>query len=46
MNKRIVLQITLLVAGLVLMGVGVLRGELIDIFRKGTIICMECIGIG
>ena len=46
MKKRIMLQITLLVAGLILMGAGVLRSELTDIFRKGTVICMECIGIG
>ena len=46
MRKRIVLQIALLAVGLVLMGAGVLRGELMEIFRKGTVICMECIGIG
>ena len=46
MKKRFVLQVTLLVVGLVLMGAGILRGELLEIFRKGTVVCMECIGIG
>ena len=46
MKRRIAAQITLLLVGLILMGAGVLRGELTEIFRKGTVICMECIGIG
>ena len=46
MTRRVVVQIALLIVGLVLMGAGILRGELIEIFRKGTVICMECIGIG
>ena len=46
MKRRFAVQIALLAIGLAMMGAGVLRGELIEIFRKGTIICMECIGIG
>ena len=46
MKKRFILQALLLLIGLGLMGAGILNGELSDIFRKGTVICMECIGIG
>ena len=46
MKKRIVIQIALLVIGVVMMGAGIMRGELMEIFRMGTVVCMECIGIG
>lgn len=33
-------------AGLVLMAVGISRGEMAVVFEKAVNICMECIGIG
>ena len=36
----------LVVAGILLMGIGIARGELETIFLKATKICLECIGIG
>jgi len=48
MNKivRTILPIGFLLAGLTLMIVGVMRGELQEVFRKAIIVCLECIGIG
>lgn len=34
------------VLGLVMMGLGICRGELAVMFTKATNICLECIGIG
>lgn len=33
-------------AGLVMMAVGISRGEMAVVFEKAVNICMECIGIG
>ena len=44
-NVRI-LQAVLIAISLVAIAAGVLRGELTDIFRKATLVCLECIGIG
>ena len=33
-------------AGVTMIAAGIWRGELEAIFRKATVICMECIGIG
>jgi len=41
-----VLPVIILLAGVVMMVLGVWRGELHDIFRKASILCLECIGIG
>lgn len=46
MHKRFLLTISLILAGCVLMGLGVLRGETLVILQKATTICLECIGIG
>jgi len=40
------LPFLVLAAGLAMMAAGIWRGELEAIFRKATVICMECIGIG
>jgi len=45
MKKRVV-QIIIFAAGVVLMTLGIFRGELAEILRKGVTICLECIGIG
>ena len=36
----------LVAAGILLMGIGIARGEPETIFLKATKICLECIGIG
>jgi hypothetical protein len=40
------LQSALLILAIAAMTAGILRGELTDIFRKATMLCLECIGIG
>jgi hypothetical protein len=45
MKKRMI-QIIFLVGGVVLAGLGIFRGELAEILRKGATVCLECIGIG
>ncbi len=36
----------LAVLGLVIMGVGIYRGEMAVVLEKAVNICMECVGIG
>jgi len=43
---RIVLQVLVLIAGIIMMLTGILRGELHLILQKATVVCLECIGIG
>lgn len=38
--------ICLAALGLVMMGLGILRGEMPVVLQKAINICMECIGIG
>jgi len=45
-NNQILIQIALLLLGTVMIVLGLLRGEALDIFRFTTRVCMECIGIG
>ena len=42
----IALRWGLLLAAPVLIVLGVLRGEALDVFRKAALICLQCIGIG
>lgn len=44
--KTKMLQIGLILTGLVMIFIGVLRGEPDTVFHKAAMICMECIGIG
>ena len=43
---RTIIQFTVLATGITLLILGILSGELQLIFQKGTIVCLECIGIG
>ena len=41
-----VIRVVILIAGIALCVLGILRGELSEIMHKGSVICLECIGIG
>jgi len=43
---RFVLPAVILSAGLVLMVLGIIRGEQQEILTKAIFVCLECIGIG
>ncbi len=45
-RKRYCVGAGVLIAGLVLMAVGIRQGEMIVVMQKAIQICMECIGIG
>lgn len=45
-KSRLLLSVILLLAGIVCMGYGAYRGELMTIFQKSIRICLECVGIG
>jgi len=45
-SMRIILPAAFLLTGIILMTLGIMRGELQDIFHKAIIVCLECIGIG
>ncbi len=45
-NKKNLLAFLLITLGVIAMVLGILRGEAADVFRKATMICMECIGLG
>ena len=36
----------LLICSFIFVGVGYMRGEALDVLRKATAVCLECIGIG
>jgi len=40
------LQISLIMAGIVLIVLGVFLGEAMDVMRKASYLCLECIGLG
>ncbi|BCV24621.1 MAG TPA: transposase [Firmicutes bacterium] len=46
MFRRNRLGLALLTAGVVLVALGLLRGEAEAVFEKAASLCLECIGIG
>ena len=44
-NRRVI-RILLLAVGAVLLTAGIITGNFRDVFRKASMICFECIGIG
>ena len=40
------LKYVVLAAALIFIGIGIIRGDMLVIFKKAAAICMECIGIG
>lgn len=46
MNRLKILRYVILVLGLALVIIGIVTGDYINVFRKATKICFECIGIG
>lgn len=39
-------SVCLIIAALLLLSIGIWRGEAENIFQKARFVCMECIGIG
>ncbi len=46
MNHRQHVWLWGVLAGIVFLGIGAAQGQLAVIWRKATMICMECIGVG
>lgn len=40
------LQSFFLIAAIVMIGVGIWRGEVVTVLSKGINLCLECVGIG
>ena len=45
-KKHRIIALLFLLLGIVLVLLGIFRGEAVTVFNKATRICMECIGIG
>lgn len=45
-DKHIPVWIILLTIGIIFLGIGFANNQLTEFFRKATMICLECIGIG
>jgi len=41
-----ILQLLLLFTGSVLLVLGLIHGEALEVLKKAILVCMECIGIG
>lgn len=40
------LRTFLLIIAIVFVAIGIIKNQYMDVFRKASIICLECIGIG
>jgi hypothetical protein len=45
-RRKLILRAVLLAAAVVFIMTGVWRGEMLTVFRKAALVCLECIGIG
>ena len=45
-NKLRIVRAAMIIAALACIAFGIWRGEVTEIFRKATRICLECIGVG
>lgn len=45
-TKKALFQGALLIAGIVMLCVGVMRGEADNVLSKAIRLCLECVGIG
>ena len=43
---RVIAGFALLAAGAVLAGIGIAAGDVMQVFGKAVVICLECIGVG
>ena len=46
LNKKAIAQSALLLAAILMIGVGIGRGEADTVLAKAIRLCMECVGIG
>lgn len=46
MQKTKLLRTIVLILAIVLIGIGIYTGDFENMFKKATMICYECIGIG
>jgi hypothetical protein len=45
-GKRKIIGILVIIIAFVMVGIGIFRNEVTDVFNKAIRICLECIGIG
>ena len=45
-NKKAIAQSALLLAAVLMIGLGIWRGEAATVLAKAIRLCMECVGIG
>lgn len=45
-GKSLAVSVTLLLAGVLMIALGILRGEHLTVLQKAIKICLECVGIG
>ena len=43
---RRLVPVALIAAGIVMLIIGISRGEMMTVFSKAATVCLECIGIG